>query len=149
MRLLLRSDVSGVGHKGDVVDVADGFARNYLVPRGLAIVASDGAERQAAAMRRSREVKDTAARAAAEDIAKVLVPAIVNVGARAGAEGKLFGSVTTTEVAEAVAAQFQITLDRRDLHLDEPIRELGTHGVAARLHPEVQFQITVEVVAAS
>lgn len=148
MRLLLRADVDGLGHKGDVVEVADGYARNFLVPRGMAIVASDGAERQAESMRRSRAVADAAARSLAESVATTLVPAVVTVPARAGAEGKLFGSVTTTEVADAVAAQFNLELDRRDLHIDEPIRELGTHKVTARLHTEVQFDITIEVVAA-
>jgi large subunit ribosomal protein L9 len=145
---LLRSDVSGLGNKGDIVDVADGYARNFLVPRGLAIAATAGVERQAEAMRRSRQVRDTADRAAAEDVARVLVPAVVTIVERAGAEGKLFGSVTTTEVVEAVRDQFGIELDRKALHIDEPIREVGTHGVQARLHADVQFQITVEVSAA-
>jgi len=148
MRLLLRADVEGLGHKGDVVEVADGYGRNYLVPRGMAIVATDGAERQAEAMRRSRAVADAAARAAAEEMAVALVPVVVNLSARAGAEGKLFGSVTTAEVVEAVAAQFNIDLDRRDLHIEEPIREVGTHRVVARPHTEVQFEITLEVTAA-
>jgi large subunit ribosomal protein L9 len=148
VKLLLRSDVSGLGHKGDVVEVADGYGRNYLVPRGLAIVATAGAERQAEAMRRSRQVRDSADRAAAEDIARILVPAIVSVQARAGAEGKLFGSVTTAEVADAVMEQFNIDIDRRNLHVDEAIREVGTHSVQARLHTDVQFPITIEVVPA-
>ncbi len=148
MKLLLRSDVSGVGNKGDVVDVADGYARNYLVPRGLAIAATAGVERQAESMRRSRKVRDEADRAAAEDVARLLVPVVVSIRERAGAEGKLFGSVTTAEVVDAVRDQFGVELDRKTLHIDEPIREIGTHGVQARLHSEVQFQITVEVSAA-
>ena len=148
MRLLLRADVDGLGHKGDVVEVADGYARNFLVPRGMAIVATEGAERQAEAMRRSRSVADAAARSAAESVATTLVPAVVTLTERAGAEGKLFGSVTTAEVADAVAAQFEIELDRRALHIEEPIREVGTHRVVARLHTDVQFEITIEVVAA-
>ena len=148
MKLLLRSDVAGLGLKGDVVEVADGYGRNYLVPRGMAILASAGVERQASAMRRSRKVRDTADRSAAEDIARVLVPAVITVSARAGAEGKLFGSVTTSEVADAVREQLGIELDRRLLHVDEPIRELGSNGVQARLHTDVQFQISIEVVAA-
>jgi large subunit ribosomal protein L9 len=149
MRLLLRTDVAGLGLKGDVVDVADGYGRNYLVPKGMAIVATAGTERQAEAMRRSRQVRDTADRASAEEIARVLVPAVITIEARAGAEGKLFGSVTTAEVVDAVVAQQGIELDRRTLHIDEPIREVGSHAVQARLHSDVQFQISVEVVAAS
>jgi large subunit ribosomal protein L9 len=147
MRLLLRSDVTGLGHKGDIVEVADGYGRNFLVPRGLAILASAGSERQAESMRRSRKVRDTADREAAEEIARKLVPAVITVTARAGAEGKLYGSVTTTEVVEAVQAQTGIELDRRHLHLEEHIREVGTHAVTAKLHSDVQFVITVEVAA--
>ena len=145
MKLLLRSDVQGVGKRGDVVEVADGYARNYLVPKGFAIKATAGGAAQADAMRRSRDLKDAADRAAAEEIAKTLVPTIIAVSSRASGEGKLFGSVTTVEVAEAVQDQTGIELDRRSLHLDEAIKTTGTHHVAAKLHPEVQFQITVEV----
>jgi large subunit ribosomal protein L9 len=145
MRLLLRSDVDGVGKKGDLVEVADGFARNYLVPRGLAMKASKGVEQQAAAMRRSRDLRDAADRSAAEEIAKVLVPKVVTVSAKAGSEGRLFGSVTTTDVVDAVHAQTGVELDRRMLHLDEPIKSTGTHSVQAKLHADVEFLITVEV----
>lgn len=147
MKLLLRSDVEGVGKRGDIVDVADGFARNYLVPKGFAIKASSGVTAQAEAMRRSRDTKDAVARAAAEEIAKALVPAVITVTSRASGEGKLFGSVATTEVLEAVGAQTGIELDRKVIQLDEPIKTTGTHHVTAKLHPEVQFQITVEVSA--
>jgi large subunit ribosomal protein L9 len=147
MRLLLRDDVSGVGKKGDIVDVADGFGRNYLVPKGLAMKATAGAEKQAEAMRRSRTIKDAADRAAAEEIAKVLVPAIIKIEAKAGSEGKLFGSVTTHDVADAVEAQTGVVLDRKHLSIDEPIKSVGTHAVSAKLHGDVQFQITVEVAA--
>jgi large subunit ribosomal protein L9 len=147
MRLLLRSDVQGVGKKGDLVDVADGYARNFLVPRGLAMKATKGAESQAASMRRSRDVRDAADRSAAEEIAKVLVPQVINVSAKAGSEGRLFGSVTTADVVDAVQAQTGVELDRRALHLDEPIKTLGTHAVQAKLHAEVEFAITLEVAA--
>ena len=147
MKLVLRSDVAQVGKKGDIVDVADGYGRNYLVPKGLAFPATDGVEAQATAMRRSRDVRDASDRAAAQEVATSLVPKVVTITARAGAEGKLFGSVTTTEIADAVAAQTGVELDRRQLHLDEPIKTLGTHLVPAKLHAEVEFPITVEVVA--
>jgi len=147
MKLLLRSDVDGVGKRGDIVDVADGYARNYLVPKGFAIKATPGVQTQAEAMRRSRDLRDAADRSAAEEIAKKLVPAVISMTSRASGEGKLFGSVTVTEVLDAVNEQTGIELDRRTLHLDEPIKTTGTHHVAAKLHPEVQFQITVEVAA--
>ena len=145
MEVILRADVPDVGKRGDVLIVADGFARNYLVPRGMAMRASKGAMSQARSMRRSRDVKDAADRSGAEDIARRLVPAIINITARAGGEGRLFGSVTTTDVAEAVLAQTGLELDRRKMHLDEPIRELGTHRVLVKLHAEVEFPVTVEV----
>jgi large subunit ribosomal protein L9 len=147
MKVVLRRDVDQVGKKGDIVDVADGYARNFLVPKGMAFQATAGVEAQATAMRRGRDVRDASDRSAAEAVAKTLVPRVVTIAARAGAEGKLFGSVTTTEIAEAVAAQTGIEIDRRKLHLDEPIRSVGQHLVPAKLHAEVEFPITVEVVA--
>lgn len=147
MRVVLREDLDKLGKKGDVCDVADGYARNFLIPRGHAIAATKGIEKQATAMRRSRDVRDTADRQAAETIARQLVAHTVQISARAGAEGKLFGSVTTTEIAEAVQAQTGVELDRRKLHLDEPIRSIGTHELPVRLHSDVQFTLTIEVSA--
>lgn len=147
MKIILRADVVDVGKKGDIVEVADGFGRNYLVPKGLAIKATAGAEQQAASMRRSRDLKDAKDRGAAEEIAKKLVPTVITVKAKSGAEGRLFGSVTVADVAAAVHEQTGIELDRRRLHLDEPIKSLGTHAVPAKLHADVEFPITVEVVS--
>jgi large subunit ribosomal protein L9 len=146
MKIVLRSDVDNLGKKGDIIDVADGYARNFLIPKGRAIPASDGVVAQAAAMRKSRDIKDAKLRAGAEEIARRLVPVVIRIPARAGGEGKLFGSVTATDVVEAVQAQANIELDRRKVNLDDPIRSLGTHEVPVRLHPEVQFRVTVEVV---
>ena len=147
MRVILRADVERVGKKGDVLEVADGYARNFLVPRGLALKASDGAIAQAQAMRRSRDVRDAADRQAAEEIARQLVPKVITVTGRAGAGGRLFGSITSVDVVEAVQAQTGLTIDRRKVHFDEAIRDVGTHRVTAKLHAEVEFPITVEVSA--
>lgn len=147
MKLVLRTDVQQVGKKGDIVDVSDGYARNFLVPKGLAFPATAGVEAQAESMRRGRDARDATARAAAQEVATSLVPKVITIAVRAGAEGKLFGSVTTMEIAEAVEAQTGVEVDRRHLHLDEPIKTLGTHLVPAKLHAEVEFPITVEVVA--
>jgi large subunit ribosomal protein L9 len=147
VKLVLRADVDQVGKKGDIVEVSDGYGRNFLLPKGLAFVANGGVEAQATKMRASRDQRDATDRASAQEIATSLVPKVVTITARAGAEGKLFGSVTTTEVAEAVEAQTGVAIDRRQLHLDEPIKTLGTHLVPAKLHAEVEFPITVEVVA--
>ena len=147
MRVVLRTDLEHVGKRGDIVDVADGFARNYLLPKGHAIVATDGVTAQAAAMRKSRDLKDARDRESAEVVARTLVPMVIRIPARAGSGGKLFGSITSTDIADAVAQQAKVTLDRRRLHLDEPIKSTGTHEVPVKLHSEVEFRITVEVVA--
>ena len=147
MRVILRTDVKGVGNKGDVIDVTNGYGRNVLLPRGLAFVASAGAEAQAEGMRRSRDTKDAADRSAAEDVAKTLVSSPVTIEARVGADDKLFGSVTSADIAEAVAAQTGVEIDRKQLQLHEPIRTVGTHLVPLKLHANVEFPVTVEVVA--
>ena len=103
MKLVLRSDVQGLGKRGDIIDVADGYARNHLIPAGRAIPATPKIEVQAKAMRRSRDVKDARDREGAETVARKLVPMVIKIPARAGAEGRLFGSVTTQDVVEAVA----------------------------------------------
>jgi large subunit ribosomal protein L9 len=144
-RILLRSDVTGVGKRGDILEVADGYARNFLLPKGHAILASAGVEAQATAMRRARDLRDARDRESAQTIARTLVPQVVHIPAKAGAEGKLFGSVTSSDVVDAVAAQTGVELDRRRLQLDEPIKSLGTHEVPVKLHADVEFRITVEV----
>jgi large subunit ribosomal protein L9 len=147
VKIILRADVSSVGKKGDVVEVSEGYARNYLVAKGLGLKATDGAVAQAASMRRSRDLKDARDREAAEKLARALVPVVIRIPAKAGAEGRLFGSVTAADIVGAVQAQTGATLDRRRLQLDEPIKALGLHEVPIRLHPEVEFRVTVEVVA--
>ncbi|MBV8959466.1 MAG: 50S ribosomal protein L9 [Actinobacteria bacterium] len=146
MKVVLRADVDNVGKKGDILDVADGFARNFLIPKGHAFRATAGVEKQAASMRRSRDVADAKEREAGEAIARVLVPTVIRVPARAGGEGRLFGSVTSADLVDAVKAQTGIELDRRRVHLDDAIKSVGTHEVPVKLHSDVEFRITVEVV---
>ena len=147
MQVVLRQDVKGLANKGDVVDVADGYAQNFLIPRGLAMRAAAGSVTQASAMKRSRDVKDARVRADAEEVARRMVAEVITIPARAGAEGRLYGSVTMSDVADAVESQTGLALDRRQLSTEEPIREVGSHTVSARLHDDVRFQFTVEVVA--
>ncbi|MFN8034777.1 MAG: 50S ribosomal protein L9 [Acidimicrobiia bacterium] len=147
MNVVLRADVENLGKKGDLLTVADGYARNYLVPRGLALQATRGAVKQAEAMRRNREVREARDRAAAEELAGRLTGATLRVRARAGDGGKLFGSVTSVDVAAAVAEHTGIELDRRKVTLDEPIKELGTFELPAKLHADVDVVLQVEVVA--
>lgn len=148
MKLILRSDLKGVGKRGDIVEVSSGYGRNYLLPRGLAIVATDGAVDQAARMRRARDLRDASDREAAETIASRLVPKVIAISAKAGSEGRLFGSVTAADVVAAVAEQAGVTLERRQLEVDV-IKTTGQHTVTARLHSDVAFPITIDVVPAS
>jgi large subunit ribosomal protein L9 len=147
MRIVLRDDVDNLGRKGDMVDVADGYARNFLVPRGLAIRATPGAQKQADAMKRNREAHDRRSREAAEAIASQLAGGTVELKARAGEGGRLFGSVTASDVADAVQAQLGVELDRRRIELDEPLKELGVVDVRVRLHTDVDATVRVAVVA--
>lgn len=148
LKVILRSDVDGLGKRGDVVDVSKGYVRNFLEPNGLAIPASQGAIAQAAAMRQARETRDAREREAGDEIAKALVPRTIEVTAKVGTSGRLFGSVTEADVADAIMAQTGIELDRRSIHLDEHIKDLGAHQATAKLPQNVQFPITIEVVAA-
>jgi len=147
MKVILRSDLDRVGKRGDIIDVADGYGRNYLLPRGLAMVATDGTVDQAAKMRRSRDLRDASDREASQTIASALVPKVIEVTAKAGKEGRLFGSVTTADVVQAIAAQTGIELDRKTIEID-PIKTVGQHTATARLHSDVSFPIRIEVTAA-
>ena len=147
MQVILRNDVDGLGKRGDLVEVADGHARNFLFPKGHAMKATDGAVAQAARMRRARDLKDASDREAATTVASTLVPKVIQVSAKAGAEGKLFGSISAADVADAVKAQTEIVIDRKVLHHDEQIKTLGQHTVTAALHSAVSFPVTIEVVA--
>jgi large subunit ribosomal protein L9 len=146
MRVVLRTDIDKVGKRGDIVEVADGYGRNYLLPKGHALMATDGVTAQASAMRRARDLKDAKDRESAQLVARTLVPIVIRIPARAGSGGRLFGSITSSDVVDAVSEQARVTLDRRRLHLDEPIKSLGIHEVPVKLHADVEFRVTVEVV---
>lgn len=148
MRIILSKDVADLGAKGDVVDVADGYARNYIVPRRLGVKATDGALRQAQAMRIAREEALVAARQEAEGYAQSLTGTRVVVAARAGDEGKLFGSIGDGDIAAAITKFTGITVDRKIVEIEAPIREIGLHKVILRPHPEVEFAVTLDVIPA-
>jgi large subunit ribosomal protein L9 len=147
-RVVLRSDHDLLGKRGDIVEVSDGYARNYLLPKRLAITATDGVTAQAAAMRRARDSRDARDREAAESVARKLVAVVIRIPAKAGSGGKLFGSITAGDIVEAVASQTDVQLDRRRIRLPDPIKTLGTHEVPVKLHSDVEFQVTVDVVKA-
>ena len=147
MKVVLRADVEGLGRKGDVCEVAAGFARNYLVPKGLALKSSPGAERQAETMRRSAARRWAADRADAEEIAVRLAPAVLSIAARAAETGHLYGSVGPADVVAAVESQVGAVVDTAAVMLETPIREVGSHTVLFHLHDEVEVPVTVEVTA--
>jgi large subunit ribosomal protein L9 len=145
MKVILQKTVDRLGDPGDVADVADGYARNFLIPRGLAVKAEKGTMRHAESLKRAHEVRIDARKGEFETLAARIIQTPLVVMARAGEEGKLFGSVTAADIAEALSAQTAVPIDRRDVHLDEPIRSIGTHEVTVHLHPEVDPVITIDV----
>jgi large subunit ribosomal protein L9 len=148
MKLILTQEVTGLGSAGDVVEVKDGYGRNYLVPRGLAMLWSKGGESQVAALRRGREVREITNLGEAKELAGQLSGLRVTMSQRAGQGGRLFGSVTAADVVEAVTAAGGPSLDRRRVELPGThIKTVGTHPVSVRLHPEVTASLQVEVVA--
>lgn len=147
MRIVLRDDVENLGQKGDLVEVADGYARNYLVPRGLAIQATRGVVAQSEQMRRSRAARDARERSAAEELATRLGDRVVAIAVKAGEGGKLFGSVTSADIAAALKDQAGVEVDRKHVGLDEPLKEIGQASVDVKLHREVTVAVTVDVVA--
>ena len=150
MKLILTQEVGGLGAPGEVVEVKDGYGRNFLLPRGMAITWSRGAETQVAQIRRGREVREIADLGQARDVAAQLGTLTVTLPARAGQGGRLFGSVTAADVVDAVKAAGGPTLDKRRIELPAAHNKtVGTHTVSVRLHPEVAAPITVEVTAES
>lgn len=147
MKVILSDDVDKLGKKGDVVVVADGYARNFLVPKGLALMATKGSLKQAELMQKARAEREERAKEEAAKKVAHLGAAPVYISARAGEGGRLFGSVTSSDVARAILDQLEEDIDRRNVLLEDPIRSLGTHQVEVKLHEQVTALVTVEVIA--
>jgi large subunit ribosomal protein L9 len=147
MKVLLRADIKGIGRRGDIVQVKPGYARNFLLPKGSAVIATDATESQSAAMRKARDLRDQASRAAAEVQKGELEKASIVVAARAGANDRLFGSVTEADVVNAIRTATNISLDRHAIVMAEHIKELGKSQVKVNLFDGVIAGIEVEVVA--
>jgi large subunit ribosomal protein L9 len=145
MKLILTQEVTGLGAPGDVVDVAGGYGRNYLVPRGLAMRWSRGAEKQIDLIKRARQAREIRSVDDAKAAAEKLSGLKVRLQTRAGSGGRLFGSISTADIAAAVKAAGGPDLDRRKIEIGNPIKTIGAHQVAVRLHPEVSATLEVEV----
>jgi large subunit ribosomal protein L9 len=148
VKVILSQEVRGVGAPGDIVEVADGYGRNYLLPRNLARLATPGALRQAEGIRSRRAAREIADLEQARTVAAHLESLRVVIPAKAGKEGRLFGSITTPQIVDAVARTGGTQIDRRRIHLDGAIKNIGTHRITVRLHPEVEATVNVEVVPA-
>ncbi|MCF6468226.1 50S ribosomal protein L9 [Nonomuraea sp. MG754425] len=147
MKLILTNEVSGLGTPGDIVEVKDGYGRNYLIPRGYAMRWTRGAEKQIETIRKARDAREIRDLGTAKEVAGQLGALRVRLSTRAGESGRLFGSITTGDIADAVKAAGGPILDRRRIEIVNPIKSVGSHRVSVRLHPEVAASIDVEVVA--
>ncbi|BBJ42423.1 50S ribosomal protein L9 [Streptomyces sp. 4503] len=148
MKIILTHEVSGLGTAGDVVDVKDGYARNYLVPRGLAIRWTKGGEKDVEQIRRGRRIREIATIEQANEVKARLEGVKVRLKTRAGDAGRLFGSVTPADIASAIKDAGGPDVDKRRIEVQSPIKTLGAHQVSVRLHAEVAAKVGVEVVAA-
>lgn len=146
MKIILTKLVVDLGAPGDVVEVKDGYARNFLMPRGMAIRWTRGAERQSEQLRRAQNARVTRDLSQAEEISQILSEMNIQVKAKVGEAGKLFGSITNTDIAEAVVRAGGPSLDRRSIELAAPIKTAGRHAVSVHLHPQVNAVIALEVV---
>lgn len=147
MKLILTNEVSGLGAPGDVVEVKDGYGRNYLIPRGYAMRWTRGAEKQIESIKKARDAREIRDLGTAKEVAGQLGALRVRLATRAGDSGRLFGSVTTGDIADAVKAAGGPALDRRRIEIINPIKSVGSHKVSVKLHPEVSASVDVEVVA--
>jgi large subunit ribosomal protein L9 len=148
MKLILTSDVVDLGNRGDVVDVADGFARNYLLPRKYAIKANDGALAAAENIRETRLAAERKAKDLAEAIATQLVGSRVGLAAQAGDEGQLYGSVSVADVVEGIKRFTGIELEKSQIEMDESIKAIGLHEIQIKVHTEVEFPLTLDIIPA-
>ena len=148
MKVILQANVKKIGSKGDVVEVAEGYARNYLLPRGLAVEANAGNLRQVAQVKQAESSRMDRELKEAERVGAILQKKKVNVAAKVGEGGRLFGSITTQEIGEQLRSQFSVEIDKRKIEVKEPIKTLGSHPITVKVHPKVHVSVTVEVTPA-
>jgi len=145
VRVILKREVAGLGRPGDVKDVADGYAQNFLLPRGFAVEATAGEMKVLARARDAKRAKQDRAHAEAEDLAKRLSETTLMFRLKAGGQGKTFGSVTSKDVADALKKEHKVDIDRTKVHLLEPLKALGVHKVEVRLLTDVRANVTVAI----
>jgi large subunit ribosomal protein L9 len=148
MNVILLKDVADLGGKGDIVDVSNGYARNYLLPKKMAMRATSGAIKQADKLRQQRIESEAKLKGAAEELARSLVGSRVVIAARSGDEGKLFGSVGTHDIAEAVKKFSGVDVPSAIIHIPTAIKEIGLHEVTVKPHEDVEFNVTLDVIPA-
>ena len=147
MKVILLADVKGTGNKEEIVNVSDGYARNFLFPKKLAVEATPGAAKEIERKKAAERQREMERRAAADAKAKTLRGKVITVTAKAGSQGRLYGSITGQEVAEALNAQYQVEIDKRKIELNETIRTVGEYEAIVKLYPEISAKMTVKVVA--
>ena len=145
MQVILKKDVNKIGKAGQLLEVSDGYARNFLFPRDLAEEATAGKIADLNARQQSRKAREDKEKQAAEEKKKLLQDKVLHVTASAGESGKLFGSVTAAQIAEALLTQYMVKADKRDIKLAEPVKQPGNHAVSIRLHAGVQADMTLSV----
>lgn len=148
MKLILTQEVDGLGAAGDIVDVKDGYGRNFLLPNGVAIVWTKGAEKQITQIKRAREAREVRGLEHAQELKEQIEGLDIKLPVRAGEQGKLFGSVTVADIAGAIRSAGGPLVEKRSITLSKPIKSVGSHKVSIRLHPEVAVSAAVDVVPA-
>ncbi|HHV78701.1 MAG TPA: 50S ribosomal protein L9 [Firmicutes bacterium] len=143
MKVVLKQDVAGLGKKGALVNVAEGYARNFLIPKGLCVQATPGVLKDLSHLNQVSQQKQERQLEEARRIREIIHMANVSLSVKAGSTGKLFGSVTAEDIAQAIRKQLKVTVDKRELKLDENLKTLGVHQVKIRLHPEVEAVVNV------
>jgi large subunit ribosomal protein L9 len=148
MKVILKQDIHTLGYKNDTVNVKTGYARNYLIPKGIAIEATETNKKVVAETQKQRAFKEEKIKKEAQKIAEMLKSAVLKIGAKAGTSGKIFGSVNSLQISEAIQKQFNYEIDRKKIIVDgESIKEIGTYAAKVNLHKEVKFDVKFEVVA--
>ncbi|WP_227763044.1 50S ribosomal protein L9 [Zhaonella formicivorans] len=145
MKVILNKDIKSLGTRGAVVEVSDGYARNYLLPRGLAKEATAGNLKEIEMLKQKQERKKEEELMAAQETARKIEGKVLKITSKVGENGKLFGSITNKEIAEVLQAQYEVTVDKRKIELKENIKALGVYPITVRLHPQVSANLTVQV----